>query len=156
MKESGNGNDNLKAGFTAYPVPFKDVLTIRFDFDCSPDVKIEVFDSQGLLILSKIDENSYLNKEIKLNLNSNKGQEQVYVVKLTTNRESTVKKVMSSKKLKIMFVFYPISDFQCLDFFCFNPVLTGVILISQYLCKYNSIYFSINSAKRIILVWFLE
>lgn len=97
MKESGNGNYNSKAGFSAYPVPFKDVLTVRYDFDYSSDVKIEVFDSQGLLVLSKVDENSCLNKEIKLNLNSNKGQEQVYVVKLTTNRGSIVKKVMSSK-----------------------------------------------------------
>jgi hypothetical protein len=86
-----------KAGFTAYPVPFKDVLTIRYDFDYTSDVKIEVFNSQGLMMLSKVDANGYLNKEITLNLNSNKEQEQVYVVKLTTNRGSSIKKVMSSK-----------------------------------------------------------
>jgi hypothetical protein len=90
-------NEGAKAGFTAYPVPFKNVLTIRYDFDYTSDVKIEVFNSQGLLILSKVDTNGYLNKEITLNLNSNKGQEQVYVVKVTTNRGSSIKKVMSSK-----------------------------------------------------------
>jgi hypothetical protein len=89
--------EGAKAGFTAYPVPFKNVLTIRYDFDYTSDVKIEVFNSQGHLILSKVDANGYLNKEITLNLNSNKGQEQVYVVKVTTNRGSSIKKVMSSK-----------------------------------------------------------
>jgi hypothetical protein len=60
-------------------------------------VKIEVFNIQGLLILSKVDENGYLNKEITLNLSSHNEQEQVYVVKVTTDRGSSIKKVMSSK-----------------------------------------------------------
>ena len=60
------------------------------------DVKIEVFNAQGIMILSTTDANGYLNKEIALNLSTNVGKEQVYVVKVTTNRGSTVKKVMSS------------------------------------------------------------
>ncbi|TDE27289.1 MULTISPECIES: T9SS type A sorting domain-containing protein, partial [Flavobacterium] len=85
------------ADFTAYPVPFKDVLTIRYDFDYESDVKIEVFTVQGILVLSKTETNSYLNKEIMLHLHTYKGQEQVYIVKLTTDRGSSMKKVMSSK-----------------------------------------------------------
>jgi hypothetical protein len=85
------------AGFDAYPVPFKDVLTIKYNFDYVSDVKIEVFNSTGKSVLSKADTNSYLNKEVALNLKMNRGQEQVYVVKVTTNRGSSVKKVMSSK-----------------------------------------------------------
>jgi hypothetical protein len=84
-------------GFDAYPVPFKDVLTIKYKFDYVSDVKIEVFNSIGTTVLSKLDTNSYLNKEVALNLKINRGQEQVYVVKVTTNRGSSVKKVMSSK-----------------------------------------------------------
>ena len=85
------------AGFEAYPVPFKDQLTIRYNFNYKSNVKIEVFDASGALVLSKTDANGYLNKEITLNLNSNKGQEQVYIVKLTTDRGSSTKKVMSSR-----------------------------------------------------------
>ncbi|TDE41856.1 T9SS type A sorting domain-containing protein, partial [Flavobacterium rhamnosiphilum] len=85
------------AGFTASPVPFKDQLTIRYDFDYVSDVKIEVFNSQGRLVLSKTDTNSYLNKEVTLKLNSNIDKAEVYVVKVTTNRGSSVKKVISSK-----------------------------------------------------------
>ncbi|TDD73691.1 Ig-like domain-containing protein [Flavobacterium caseinilyticum] len=85
------------AGFDAYPVPFTDQLTIKYKFDYVTDVKIEVFNAQGIMILSKTDANGYLNKELALNLSANVGKEQVYVVKVTTNRGSTVKKVMSAK-----------------------------------------------------------
>jgi hypothetical protein len=85
------------AGFDAYPVPFKDQLTIKYKFDYVSDAKIEVFNGQGILVLSKTDSNSYLNKEIALDLKMNHGQEQVYVVKLTTNKGSSTKKVMASK-----------------------------------------------------------
>ncbi|TDE54426.1 T9SS type A sorting domain-containing protein [Flavobacterium sp. GT3P67] len=85
------------AGFTTYPVPFKDQLTIRYDFDYKSDVKIEVFDSQGISVLSKSDTNSYLNKEVTLDLKLNRGRDQVYVVKVTTNRGSSIKKVISSE-----------------------------------------------------------
>ncbi|MFV8327873.1 T9SS type A sorting domain-containing protein, partial [Flavobacterium sp. ZS1P14] len=84
-------------GFDAYPVPFKDRLTIKYKFDYVSDVKIEVFNAQGISILSKMDTNSYLNKEIALDLKFNRGKEQVYVVKVTTDRGSSVKKVISSR-----------------------------------------------------------
>ena len=85
------------ADFTAYPVPFKDVLTIRYDFDYTSDVNIEVFNVQGVMVLSKTEANAYLNKEITLHLHTYKGQEQIYIVKLTTDRGSSMKKVMSAK-----------------------------------------------------------
>ncbi|MFV8337531.1 T9SS type A sorting domain-containing protein, partial [Flavobacterium sp. RSP29] len=86
-----------KAGFDAYPVPFKDQLTIRYNFDYVSDVKIDVLNSQGVSVLSKMDSNSYLNKEVTLNLNSHVDRSEVYIVKVTTNRGSSVKKVISSK-----------------------------------------------------------
>ena len=85
------------SGFDAYPVPFKDQLTVKYKFDYVSDVKIEVFNSRGISVLSKTDTGSYLNKEITLDLHGNKEKEQVYIVKLTTDRETSTKKVLSSK-----------------------------------------------------------
>ncbi|MDI5949256.1 T9SS type A sorting domain-containing protein [Flavobacterium yafengii] len=85
------------ASFDAYPVPFKDELTIKYKFDYVSDVKIDVLNSQGVSVLSKMDNNSYMNKEVTLNLNSYVDRSEVYVVKVTTNRGSSVKKVISSK-----------------------------------------------------------
>jgi hypothetical protein len=89
--------NNDVAGFTASPVPFENQLTIKYDFDYQSDVKIEVFNVQGNKVLSKADTNSYLGKEVRLNVDVNRGQEQVFIVKLTTNRGSSTKKVMSSR-----------------------------------------------------------
>ena len=97
VEESSTTSKTETAGFDAYPVPFKDQLTIKYKFDYVSDVKIEVFNAQGISVLTKVDTNSYLNKEIALDLKFNKGKEQVYVVKVTTNKESIVKKVMSSQ-----------------------------------------------------------
>ena len=99
---STGSNDPLSskielAGFTASPVPFKDQLTIKYDFDYQSDVRIEVYNAQGGLVLSKADTNSFLNKLVTLDLNVDKGQEQVFIVKLTTDRGSSSKKVMSAR-----------------------------------------------------------
>jgi hypothetical protein len=86
-----------KEGFDVYPVPFRDMLTVKYNFDYISNVKIEVFNSQGNLVFSKIDTNSYLNKEVALDLKSNAGKQQIYIVKLTTNRGNFMKKIISSK-----------------------------------------------------------
>jgi hypothetical protein len=89
---------NGGTGFDAYPVPFKDQLTIKYKFDYTSDVKIEVFNLQGILVFSTTDNNSYLNKEVVLNLAIPREQEQLYIVKLTTKKGSSIKKILSSAK----------------------------------------------------------
>ncbi|HLF53408.1 T9SS type A sorting domain-containing protein, partial [Flavobacterium sp.] len=89
-----NKTDNV--GFDAYPVPFKDLLNIKYKFDYKTDVKIEIFDLRGVLIQSKTDTDSYFDKEIMLELNFNVNKEQIYIVKVTTNRGSSAKKIISS------------------------------------------------------------
>ena len=84
------------ASFDAYPVPFKDQLTIKYNFDYVSDVKIEVFNSKGELVYSMIDTGSYLGKEVAVSFSSFLEQQQVYVVKLTTSLGSSTKTVMSS------------------------------------------------------------
>ena len=90
-------SDKQNVNFNAYPVPFKDLLTIRYQFDYKTEVKIEIFNPQGTVIFTKLDSKSYINKEITLDLNIKIDKEQMYIVKLTTNRGSSVKKIISSR-----------------------------------------------------------
>ncbi|TRX31166.1 T9SS type A sorting domain-containing protein, partial [Flavobacterium sp. ZT3R18] len=92
----GSTSTSKSASFSVYPVPFKDQLTIRYNFDYVTDVKIEVFNVKGIVVYTKHDDNAYLNKEVLLELLYT-GQEQVYIVKISTNRGSSVKKVISSR-----------------------------------------------------------
>jgi hypothetical protein len=84
--------------FEAYPVPFKNQLTIKYKFDYSSDVKIELIDYQGVTVFSENDSNSYLDKEVSLSFKFKREKEQVYFVRVTTNQGSTIKKVLSSSK----------------------------------------------------------
>jgi uncharacterized protein YijF (DUF1287 family) len=86
------------ASFDAYPVPFKDQFTIKYNFDYKSDVKIEVFNSQGALVFTMNDTDSYLNKEVIIKIDSVLEQQQVYVVKLTTRKGSSTKTIMSSSE----------------------------------------------------------
>ena len=83
--------------FEAYPIPFKDVLTIKYQFNYKTDVKIELINILGMTIFSQTDTDSYMNKELSLDLKAIIVSEQVYFVKLTTNRGSSIRKVISSK-----------------------------------------------------------
>ncbi|MBF4473703.1 T9SS type A sorting domain-containing protein, partial [Flavobacterium sp. HJJ] len=84
------------SSFTAAPVPFRDQLTVSYNFDFVTDVKIEVFNTMGVVVASSYDTNGYLNKSVLLNIPYT-GQEEVYIIKLTTNRGSSTQKVISSR-----------------------------------------------------------
>jgi hypothetical protein len=83
--------------FDAFPVPFKNQLTLKYKFDYSSTVTIEVFTINGILVHSQVDKDGHPGKEITLNLNAMKGMEELYVIKVTTDRETMNKKVISSR-----------------------------------------------------------
>jgi hypothetical protein len=84
------------SSFTASPVPFKDQITVSYNYDFVTDVKIEVFNTIGVVVAKNYDTNGHLNKSASLHI-PNTGQEEVYVIKVTTNRGSSTKKVISSR-----------------------------------------------------------
>ncbi|MNX75577.1 hypothetical protein D3C86_1070550 [compost metagenome] len=88
--------ESKKPGFDAYPVPFKDYITIRYNFDYASNVKIELFDISGKLLSSETDTNSYLGKEYNFNIDFYVGKFQVYILQITTNKGSSTKKVISA------------------------------------------------------------
>ncbi|WP_157802072.1 T9SS type A sorting domain-containing protein [Flavobacterium sp. 1] len=82
--------------FTASPVPFRDQITVSYNFDFVTDVKIEVFNISGVVVAQNYDTNGYLSTSVLLNIPYT-GQEEVYIVKVTTNRGSSTQKVISSR-----------------------------------------------------------
>ncbi|WPO77238.1 T9SS type A sorting domain-containing protein [Flavobacterium sp. KACC 22761] len=90
------GKESKKPGFDAYPVPFKNYITIRYNFDYATDVKIELFDLSGKLLSSKTDTDSYFGKEYNFNIDFYVGKSQVYILQITTNKGSSTKKIISA------------------------------------------------------------
>jgi hypothetical protein len=84
--------------FKAYPVPFTDELTIEYKYDYDTDVKIQVFDTKGLLITNDVD-NLYIKGEIGTKiLDLSRVSDQALIIRLVTNKEVNSKMVIAKSK----------------------------------------------------------
>ncbi|MCG2611410.1 hypothetical protein LZZ90_07815 [Flavobacterium sp. SM15] len=90
-------SDSVTDLFTAFPVPFKENLTIRYDFNYQSKARIEMYDYKGTILMSYDDPDAYQNKEVVLTPTFNLGEGQMYFIKVITDREVSMKKVISNK-----------------------------------------------------------
>jgi hypothetical protein len=95
---NGNGHNHRIAAFTAHPVPFKDQLSITYEFDSTAPVTVEVFDSRGRLLSTQVDRAPYNGKEIKLDTTAMRGEGQLFFIKVVTEEGFQMKKVISGIK----------------------------------------------------------
>src|SRR5690606_13700785 len=94
----GNGKNKSIAGFDAYPVPFNDVINLKYDFDYESDVEIQIFDMRGKFLRKYIDRNVSAGDVTTLNVDFALKANQMYVVKLVTKNGVFVKQIVSSSK----------------------------------------------------------
>ena len=85
------------AGFDVYPVPFKDQLTIRYNFDFKTAVKIVLFDILGRVLMTHDDNEAYFGKEVTLHPEFTQDAESMYFIRVITNRGDETKKVISDR-----------------------------------------------------------
>ena len=94
----GNSVSTSIIDFNAYPVPFNNELNVEYMFEFDTNVTVEVFDIRGRLI-STVENYNYSQGQIDTSvLDMSRASDQVYFIKLTTNRGVVVKKVVSSNK----------------------------------------------------------
>ena len=88
-------DSEVSLDFQAYPVPFNTNVTVKYNFEFDTDVTVEVYDTKGLLVLSK--KAAYRaggDATMPLRIN---GADQMYYVKLITNKGTVTKKILASK-----------------------------------------------------------
>ena len=100
-KPKGNdkGNNMAKsnnAGFSVSPVPFKDNLNIKYEFDYESTADIQIFDIRGNLVKSLSVPNAKAGVNTTINADFVRGQ-QMYIVKVKTDRDTFTKNVVSGK-----------------------------------------------------------
>ncbi len=83
--------------FKAFPVPFKDNVTISYMFEYDTDVRIEFYDARGLLVRSATNKNYVKGSDDSTYFDMTRFPSQMYYVKLTTNRGSLTKKIIAGK-----------------------------------------------------------
>jgi hypothetical protein len=78
-----------------YPVPFKDNLTLTYRFDSNSPVTIDVYDIRGALLYSQTEVKVSANEAVAIPLNFAILQSQMYFIKVSTDKGTIVKKVIS-------------------------------------------------------------
>lgn len=103
---AANGNTKVSSpdetslvvnSFSAYPVPFRESLSIKYDFDYVSDAVIQMYDMQGRLLSTQKEANASKGKVTNLSINFRVMPSQIYVITVTTDREVFTKKIVSDK-----------------------------------------------------------
>ena len=83
-------------GFSASPVPFKESLTIQYDFEyTSKKIEIQIYDLSGRLLRTYYDKNVSKGDTKKLDIDFELRSTQVYIIRMVTDREVISKNVIS-------------------------------------------------------------
>jgi len=92
----GMSDDAKHKLFTIYPVPFNGEVAVKYSFEYETDVTIEVFDLKGALILKVENKNYRKGVYFEEMLDLSNTSDQLFLVKLTSNRSVAIKKIVSS------------------------------------------------------------
>ena len=90
--------ESVETDVAVYPIPFTDVINIDYQFDYSSDVVIEIFDLGGNLLRTLKDSNVSRGSTTSIAVDFSISANQMYMVRVTTERETFVKQIVSSKK----------------------------------------------------------
>ncbi|ESU23660.1 hypothetical protein FSS13T_23940 [Flavobacterium saliperosum S13] len=90
-----SSESSTEAMFSAYPIPFKEYINVRYEFDYQSKARIEVYDAKGLFVMAYNDADAYFNKEVRLDFTFNHGEGQMFFVKVITDKGVSTKKVVS-------------------------------------------------------------
>ncbi|WP_034924615.1 T9SS type A sorting domain-containing protein, partial [Gillisia sp. CAL575] len=96
-KPGKNNKAAFTASFSAYPVPFRETLNIKYEFDYKSDVSIQFFDMQGRLLSTYKAKKVTKGDVTNLNLDFATRASQVYIVKVTTDKDVFTKNIISDK-----------------------------------------------------------
>ena len=95
---SKNKTAAATSDISTFPVPFKDNINVTYDFDYNSDVTIQVFDMRGQHLRTYKDKKVTKGSVTRMNIDFALKANQMYILKVTTDRETFVKQIVSSKK----------------------------------------------------------
>ncbi len=89
--------ESRKPMFDAYPIPFRENLNIGYKFDYTSDVTIQIYNMNGQLLKTYKEKNVNANSISNLNIDFQRRSSAIYIVRMITDREVFVKKIISDK-----------------------------------------------------------
>ncbi|MGM1056391.1 MAG: T9SS type A sorting domain-containing protein, partial [Bacteroidota bacterium] len=98
VQEEGLISDSpVVNSFSVSPVPFRESLSVKYDFDYESPATIQMFDMQGRLLSTYNEANAFKGKVTTINIDFRTRASQIYIVRVTTDRESFSKQIISDK-----------------------------------------------------------
>ncbi|MCK8480772.1 T9SS type A sorting domain-containing protein, partial [Psychroserpens algicola] len=88
----------LGIDFKAYPVPYKDVVNLAYEFNFKTNVAIEIMDIRGTSIIRITNDDYVKGSEGKTTIDLSDAKDQILFVRMTTSQGSVIKKIVSSNK----------------------------------------------------------
>ncbi|MEG9326954.1 hypothetical protein V6B16_03330 [Salinimicrobium catena] len=105
---NGRGGDHANSGkgkkgeatsdISTFPIPFKATVNVKYDFDYKSDVTIEIFNMRGNHLRTYTDRNVTKGSVTQLQVDFAMKANQMYILKVKTDRETFVEQIVSSKK----------------------------------------------------------
>ena len=87
--------DTALSGFNVAPVPFRKTVNVKYDFEYTSNVKIEFYDLNGRLLRTYKDKQVRKGDETQINIDFALKADQVYILRIVTDRESFSKNIIS-------------------------------------------------------------
>ena len=91
-------SSSVTSGFKASPVPFKERLTVQYDFEYTSNVTIQVYDLKGQLLRTYKDRKVTKGDRTELAVDFRMKANQVYILRVATDREVFSKNVVSARR----------------------------------------------------------
>ena len=88
-------NNNALVDFKITPIPFDDAITIKYLFDSKSSATIQLFDLKGALLFEVNDDNPYLNKELKIEMNLKLAHNEALLLNVKTEFGNLVKTIIA-------------------------------------------------------------
>ena len=82
--------------FTAYPVPFDESVTVKYEYEYDTNVRVDVFDTKGALVKRIMNDRYVKGTEQETFIDLSDTANQSFIIRLTTNRGSKSKQAFSS------------------------------------------------------------
>ena len=95
---NNNKNSNASSDVSTFPVPFKETINVTYDFDYTSDVTIQMFDMRGRHLKTYTDRKVTKGSVTKMDVDFALKANQIYILKVATDRETFVKQIVSAKK----------------------------------------------------------
>jgi hypothetical protein len=83
--------------FKVHPIPFDDFVTVDYSLGFDSEVTIDIYNIHGVLVKQILRTNKVIDQNQSMNIDLSNVANQLLFIKMTTNKGSVTKKIISNR-----------------------------------------------------------